>query len=75
MTLPQAMRLFEYWQTSPPEHEMIAMLARVYTTWRGAEQKPSEADHRASLEQRWKSGVPSVKDLFAMTGGEPVTMH
>ncbi len=34
MTLPDVQRLFDYWREHPPEHELVAMMARVYTTWR-----------------------------------------
>lgn len=74
MTFPEALELFDYWQTSPPEHEILGMLAKVYTTW---EPKPAhsvtaeeqQAAHRASLEARWKAGALNAKDLVEMGGG------
>jgi hypothetical protein len=51
MTLPQAFDLFEYWKAAPPEHELVAMLATVYTTWRPAEQK------RMTVEEKWAAGA------------------
>jgi hypothetical protein len=76
MPFPQCIELFDYWRRCPPTHEMLAMFARVYTTWEpgGAKTMTSEewqAAHRASLEQRWKSGqFMSVADLFKATGGK-----
>ena len=49
MTLPQYYELAEYWRTSPPEHEMAAMLARVFTTW-----KPPETDDPVARHKRLK---------------------
>lgn len=70
MTLPQVDDLFRYWKNSPPEHEMVAMLASVYTTW-GPEltAEQTEAAHRKSLEQRWNSGSLNAKQMFEMMGG------
>jgi hypothetical protein len=70
MTLPEALELFEYWQSSPPEHEMLAMFARTYTTWKPqAERLPPEDEHRRSLEERWKAGAMNPKQLFESMGG------
>jgi hypothetical protein len=67
MTLPQAMELFDYWQDAPPEHEILAMLARVYTTWKPQSVKPK--DHQASLEERWAAGAMNAKQIFEAMGG------
>lgn len=71
MTIREVERQFRYWRSSPPEHEMMAMFARVFTTWEPAESRPmTEAEHRASLEARWKSGAAmNVKQVFEATGG------
>jgi len=70
MTLPEVYRLFEYWKRNPPEHELVAMMARVYTTWRPEVDGPqSEAEHRASLEARWKAGAMNVKQIYEAMGG------
>lgn len=70
MTFPQVYQIFEYWRSFPPEHEILAMLASVYTTWKPNAEKltPQEA-HRRSLEERWKSGAMSVKQMFESQGG------
>lgn len=76
MTLPEVYRQFEYWQHNPPEHEMLAMLARVFTTWKPEAASDgtaeSEAAHRASLEARWNAGVMNAAQMlerFKQTGG------
>lgn len=70
MTFPQAMELFEYWSSFPPEHEILAMLARAYTTWEPQDSKPMTAEmHRESLEARWKSGAMNAKQMFDAMGG------
>lgn len=74
MTLPQANELFVYWQESPPEHEALAMLLRIYTTWepKGKPMTDEErtAAHRASLEARWASGAAmNAKQMLEATGG------
>lgn len=71
MTLPQALELFGYWQDFPPEHEMLAMFARVYTTWKpqGASRLSPEDEQRKSLEDRWKAGAMNAKQLFDAMGG------
>lgn len=70
MTLPQVYDLFEYWSRSPPEHEMMALLAQVYTTWRPDRAPMTEAEHRRSLEARWKAGAMNPKQLFEAWGGQ-----
>lgn len=70
MTLPQAMSLFEYWEECPPENEMLALLARVYTTWKPkVSTDDAEQRHRKSLEARWKAGAMNAKQLFEAMGG------
>lgn len=76
MTLPEVFRQFEYWRRFPPEHEIASMFARVFTTWRPeGEEVTSEAEHRASLEARWKSGAAmNAKQIFeAMRGKAALT--
>lgn len=75
MTLSQALRIFSYWESAPPEHEMLALLARAYTNWepksvREMTEGERQAAHRASLEARWKSGAMNVKQMFEATGGQ-----
>ncbi len=70
MTLPQAEEILGYWRNSPPEHEMLAMFARVYTTWEPADAKPmTPEEHRKSLEDRWKAGAMNPAQLFKAMGG------
>ncbi len=70
MTLPEALELIDYWREFPPEHEMLSLFARVYTTWRPNADKPMTAEeHRASLEARWKSGMLNPKQMFEALGG------
>jgi hypothetical protein len=73
MTMPQVAELFEYWDSNPPEHELIRILVDVYTTWTPTKKMTEEEvtiAHRKSLEQRWKGGAVNVKQLFEATGGE-----
>lgn len=69
MTLPEVYRLFRYWCTSPPEHELLALLAASFTDWRPKPQENSQAEHRASLERRWKAGAMNIKQIFDAMGG------
>ncbi len=72
MTLPEALELFDYWQNSPPEHELLAILTRAYTNWEPVRQMTEEEcqiEHRKSLEMRWKAGAMNPKQLFEATGG------
>ncbi len=70
MTLPDALEILDYWCESPPEHEMLAMFARVYTTWRGTDKPMTPEEHRASLEARWKAGMMSPKQMLEAFGGK-----
>jgi hypothetical protein len=72
MTLPQTFELFDYWEQAPPENEMLAMLATVYTTWKPGSSKPlTPEQHLASLEERWRSGAAmSPKQMFEAMGGK-----
>jgi hypothetical protein len=71
MTFSEANELFGYWQDSPPEHDLVAMLARVYTTWGKSTRPMTEAEHRASLEARWNSGAAmNPKQIFEAMGGK-----
>lgn len=73
MTLPEAMEIFDYWNDFPPEHELMRIAVMVFTTWEPYT-KPTEeeviAQHRKSLEQRWKGGAVNVKQLYEATGGQ-----
>ena len=72
MTFRQARDLFTYWQESPPENEILAMLAKVYTTWRPGPPLTEEqamVEHRKSLELRWKAGAMNPKQIFESMGG------
>lgn len=72
MTLPQVYELFDYWKSYPPEHESLALLLGAYTTWEPKNTKTEaeiEAEHRASLEARWKAGAMRPDQLFALMGG------
>lgn len=71
MTFPQVYRLFNYWKTSPPIHEIGALMARVFTTWKPVEDNadPPEIAHRKSLEARWAAGYMNVADMFKAGGG------
>lgn len=75
MTLSQAKKIFSYWDESPPEHEILAILARAQTNWepkssREMTEEERQIAHRASLEARWKSGsAMNIKQMFEATGG------
>jgi hypothetical protein len=70
MTLPQVYELFDYWGNYPPEHETLATLCEAITTWEPRKRQVlSEADHRASLERRWKAGAMNIKQIWEATGG------
>lgn len=70
MTLSQARQIFKYWEGSPPEHELVALLVRAYTNWEPANSQPMTPEqHQASLEARWKAGAMNVKQIFEATGG------
>ena len=71
MTFREARAITDFWKDFPPESEMLALLARIYTTWRpmSAEVKTPE-DHQRSLEERWSSGAMNVKQLFELMGGK-----
>ncbi len=72
MTLPQVQEVFTYWRESPPTHELLSMLARVYTTWEPSVEDTKES-REASLEARWKAGAMNPADMLALyqkTGGK-----
>ncbi len=69
MTLPEIYDLCEYWADHPPVCELLSMLATCYTTWRPRSRPMTEAEHRASLEARWKSGAMNIADLYKCMGG------
>lgn len=69
MTLPQVFDLFHYWRANPPEHETLALFARVFTTWEPPSGLPPEEEHRRSLERRWQAGAMNAKQLFEAFGG------
>lgn len=68
-----ARALFDYWREHPPEGEMLAMLAQVYTSWRPKEETPES--HRQSLEARWKAGAMNAAQLVAAMGGKAVAIR
>jgi hypothetical protein len=75
MTLPQAEELFAYWRQNPPEHELLSTWLKAATDWE-AEPPPMteeerQAQHRASLERRWKSGhYLSPRQIWEAFGGK-----
>lgn len=71
MPLPDVLALCEYWSENPPEHELGALFARVFTTWKPGGNRPmTPEEHRASLEERWNSGQAlSPKQMFEAWGG------
>ena len=67
MTLPEAQRLFAYWDRFPPPHEALAILLKCYTTW-GPAETPEE-----SRERQWKQGAMNPAEFLAhykRTGGK-----
>ena len=72
MTMADAMELFDYWDGWPPEHESLARIAGAYTNWEPSK-KPSEeeviAQHRESLQKRWKGGAMNAQQMFEAMGG------
>ena len=81
MRLSDARAIAELWKEAPPEAEMLAILAQVYTSWRPGGKELTEAEqqrrHRASLEARWNAGsAMNVKQLFeAMNGAGGMAMR
>ena len=75
MTLSQARKILKYWDISPPEHEILALLARAYTNWEPSAHPRTPEEHQASLEARWKAGAMNAKQLLEATGGMPVRMN
>lgn len=75
-----ARAILEYWCGAPPVTEMLALLARVYTTWRPAGKPMTEEEAREALmaeqEKLWRSGAAmNAEQLFkAMGGRSPVAM-
>lgn len=71
MAWSEARALLEYWSTSPPEHELLALFARIYTTW---DPEAAKMTHQESLEARWRSGAyMNVKQMFESFGGRVST--
>jgi len=75
MTFRQARGFLEYWKHHPPEHESISVLVQAYTNWRP--QGPMTeaeviAQHRRSLEERWKAGALDPKQMLEIMGGKIV---
>jgi hypothetical protein len=70
MAFTDARAILSYWHHSPPENEMLALLAQCYTTWRptGTAAMTRE-EHQRSLEQRWASGAMNAKQIFESMGG------
>lgn len=74
MAYRDARILIDHWEDFPPENEMLAMFARVYTTWKPGNSKEMTAEeqqdaHRKSLEERWKGGAMNPKQMFEAMGG------
>ena len=70
MPFPHALLILEHWRETPPENEMLAMLATVFTTWRPKRAPMTPEEHMRDLERRWASGeAMSPKQLFEATGG------
>jgi len=80
MTFLDARALFEYWLESPPEHELVAVLARVYTTWRpqravSLTEEEAQAENLRSVEERWRTGqAMSPKQMVEAFGGGKVAI-
>jgi hypothetical protein len=78
MTLPEYFALCEYWREAPPEHEVLAMLASVYTTWEPERPPMTEAEavaaHRKSLEDRWRAGAMNPAQMLAALGGRGIAV-
>jgi hypothetical protein len=76
MRMSEARAITDFWCDCPPEGEMLALLAEVYTTWRPASRRVSDAaSHRRSLEERWAAGAMNAKQLLAVSGGAPVAVR
>lgn len=76
MRMRDARALSEFWQDCPPESEMLALLAQVYTTWRPVHARQMTPDeHQKSLEARWASGAMNAKQLLDAFGGSPVAVR
>lgn len=76
MPFRHAREILTYWQSFPPENEMLVVLAQVYTTWRPQNVQPmTEEEHRQSLERRWGSGqAMSPKQMLEAFGGGNVSI-
>jgi hypothetical protein len=72
MPFRHALEVIAYWNDFPPEHEMLAMFAQCYTTWKPGgkpmTEEESRVEHAKSLKQRWAAGAMSAKDLVAGGG-------
>jgi hypothetical protein len=73
MKISDANALTKSWVAMPPTNEVLAILARAYTTWRGVDAPTTEeerrAEHRRSLEARWNAGAMNAKQIFEALGG------
>lgn len=73
MPMRHAFEIIDYWRQWPPEHEMMAMFARVYTTWtpsgKPMTEEEAKVEHRKSLQRRWDQGALNVKQILEVTGG------
>jgi hypothetical protein len=78
MTFPEAVELLEYWQECPPEHEFLALFARVYTSWEpksvaSMTEEEVQAANLRQIEKRWASGQAlSPKQMMDAFGGARV---
>ena len=65
LPLPAMIRLFAYWRKNPPEHELMAIFARVFTTW----------EPPRTIEEQWAEGAMNIADMahhYQQTGGKIV---
>lgn len=66
MDFRDAAAILLYWNTAPPEAEMLALLARWVPV---AKRITPEEAQRKSLEARWAAGSMNAKQFFEATGG------
>lgn len=76
MTFRDARLILDLWRDAPPEAEMLSLLAACYTSWEpysraSMTEQEVIAEHRLSLERRWKSGQAlNPKQLYEAMGGK-----
>jgi hypothetical protein len=76
MTFRQARQVLDYWYESPPEHELLALIARShgweFKSARVPTAEERRAAHHASLEARWKAGAMNAEQILKSMGGATV---